>query len=283
MTTKKQLKTQERKRYEQLQRKIALRRQRRARNLRIGAVALLVIAVIALAWWGFTRDEAEPASGVSATPSPTSSATTEPDDDPTQGMDEEPVDAPTEDEVEFAEGWGASPAPPQPDYAEGRTWNVEVDTSQGRIVMELDGESAPQAVASFVALAQDDFFNQTDCHRLVTQGIFVLQCGDPLGTGTGGPSYRYGPIENAPEDDLYPAGTLAMARQGGNAESMGSQFFIVYDDSTIPSDAAGGYTVFGTVTEGLAIVEQVAEGGTIQGTPDGRPVLSVIINEVVVS
>ena len=97
----------------------------------------------------------------------------------------------------------------------------------------------------------------------------MLQCGDPTGTGTGGPGYSYGPVENAPKDDVYPAGTVAMARQGGNGNSMGSQFFLVYKDSTIPSDAAGGYTVFGKITGGLTRLEKVAAGGGSARQPDG--------------
>ena len=172
---------------------------------------------------------------------------------------------------------------PDPALAEGRTWTATIATNQGDITVDLDGAAAPQAVASFVALAKDGFFDGTDCHRLVTEGIFVLQCGDPSGNGTGGPAYRYGPIENAPANDMYATGTLAMARVGGDGESMGSQFFIVYEDSPIPSDNAGGYTVFGQVTEGLSIVEDVASAGTVTGQPDGRPAQSVIVNEVTAS
>jgi peptidyl-prolyl cis-trans isomerase B (cyclophilin B) len=110
-------------------------------------------------------------------------------------------------------------------------------------------------------LAKSGFFDGTKCHRLVTSGIYVLQCGDPTGTGTGGPGFEYGPVENAPKGDLYPAGTVAMARQSGKGNSMGSQFFLVYRDSTIPSDAAGGYTVLGKMTKGLDVVKKVAAGG----------------------
>ncbi len=181
-------------------------------------------------------------------------------------------------------GGGASSAlVPAPSVAESRTWAVSMETNLGPIQMELDGQSAPQAVASFVTLANSNFFDGSDCHRLTTAGNFVLQCGDPTGTGTGGPAYRFGPIENAPADDLYPAGTLAMARGGNDASSMGSQFFLVYKDSTIPSDEAGGYTVFRTVTQGLDIVRSIAEGGTITGGTDGRPALSVIITKVTAS
>ena len=156
-----------------------------------------------------------------------------------------------------------------PEVAEDRTWTVTLHACSGDteadIVLELDGESAPQAVASFVTLAQGGYFDGTGCHRLTTSGIFVLQCGDPTFTGSGGPGYNFGPIENAPEDDVYPAGTVAMARRGDDAESMGSQFFLVYEESTIPSDTAGGYTVFGTITSGLDFVQAVADAGTAGG------------------
>ncbi len=182
-----------------------------------------------------------------------------------------------------AESAGNNMAVPAPSLAESRTWDVTMETNVGTLELSLDGAAAPQAVASFVSLANQAFFDQTDCHRLTTAGIFVLQCGDPTGTGTGGPAYRFGPIENAPSDNLYPAGTLAMARQSGDASSMGSQFFIVYEDSTIPSDGAGGYTVFGTVTQGLDIVRSIAQGGTVTGGTDGSPAQSVIITKVTAS
>ena len=167
---------------------------------------------------------------------------------------------------------------PDPAVAEGRSWAATVATSVGDLGLELDGAAAPRAVASFVTLAQDGFFDGTDCHRLVTEGIFVLQCGDPEGTGRGGPGYSFGPVENAPPDDVYPAGTLAMARQGGDGNSMGSQFFVVYQDSTIPSDAGGGYTVFGRVTEGLDVVEEVAAAGL--GADGVAPATPVTIEQV---
>lgn len=170
---------------------------------------------------------------------------------------------------------------PDPSVAEARTWTATVPTSVGELVLELDGEAAPQAVASFVSLAQEGFFDDTSCHRLTTteaHGIAVLQCGDPTGTSSGGPGYRFGPIENAPADDVYPAGTLAMARVQDDGASMGSQFFIVYEDSTIQSDEAGGYTVFGRVISGLDVVTDVAEAGTTEGTQ--TPVTEVTIEGV---
>ena len=140
--------------------------------------------------------------------------------------------------------------------------------------------NAPQATANFIALAQAGYFEQISCHRLVTEGIYVLQCGDPNGDGTGGPGYNFGPIENAPAGDLYAEGVLAMARRGGDGSSMGSQFFIVYQDSTIPSDAAGGYTVFGKVTAGLEAVKAIAAAGTADGSTDGRPASEVKLGNV---
>nr|WP_238579605.1 peptidylprolyl isomerase [Agreia bicolorata] len=169
---------------------------------------------------------------------------------------------------------------PPPSLAENRDWTGTITINGQDVGVTLDGAAAPQAVSSFLALGDDGFFDGTSCHRLVTAGIYVLQCGDPTGTGTGGPGYSYGPIENAPKDDVYPAGTLAMARIGGDGDSMGSQFFIVYDDSTIPSDAAGGYTVLGTITSGLDVVTGIADAGTTSGASDGTPADPAVIDGV---
>jgi len=105
---------------------------------------------------------------------------------------------------------------PDPSLAQNRTWTGDISLTQGDLGIELDGAAAPQAVANFVTLAGKGYFDKTKCHRLTTEGIYVLQCGDPTGTGTGDPGYKWGPIENAPADDVYPAGTIAMARQSGD-------------------------------------------------------------------
>lgn len=167
---------------------------------------------------------------------------------------------------------------PSADLAEDRTWVGVLALNDTSLSVELDGAAAPQAVSSTISLAQSGFYDGLTCHRLTTEGIFVLQCGDPNGDGTGGPGYSYGPIENAPEDGVYPAGTLAMARQSGDAESQGSQFFIVYEDTTLPADAAGGYTVIGRVTDGLdALRADITDFGTADEAPDGAPVRPVSI------
>ncbi|MFM1783995.1 MAG: hypothetical protein RLZZ579_272 [Actinomycetota bacterium] len=173
---------------------------------------------------------------------------------------------------------------PDPAIAEARVWNGSLKLNDAEISFELDGVNAPQAVANFVSLVRSGFYEGVSCHRLTTAeyGIEVLQCGDPNGDGMGGPGYQWGPIENAPAGDLYKEGVLAMARQGGNGSSMGSQFFIVYADSTIPSDAAGGYTVFGSIKSGLDAVKEIAAKGTEDGSGNGRPLEPVVMTSLAV-
>lgn len=185
----------------------------------------------------------------------------------------------------------ASPAPtddpaaaPVPSVSEFRTWSGTMTINE-TIALEysVDGLAAPQAVASFVTLVQSGFYDNLSCHRLTTQGIFVLQCGDPNGDGTGGPDWRFGPIENPPLDDVYETGVIAMARQGGDGASMGSQFFIVYDESQIPSDAAGGYTIMGRVTSGLdALLADIVAAGVEGGAPDGPPAVATTITGITI-
>jgi peptidyl-prolyl cis-trans isomerase B (cyclophilin B) len=169
---------------------------------------------------------------------------------------------------------------PDPALSENRVWQGALNLNDSPLQFELFGDLAPQAVANFVALTNSGYFEGVNCHRLVTAGIYVLQCGDPDGNGTGGPGYNWGPIENAPAFDLYQEGVIAMARVGGNDYSMGSQFFIVYEDSTIPSDSVGGYTIFGKVTSGLEAVKAIAEAGTDSGSTDGAPAQPVVMSAI---
>jgi len=168
---------------------------------------------------------------------------------------------------------------PSSSIAEGRDWTGSLVINGIDLGVTLDGKQAPQAVSSTISLAKKGFYDGLSCHRLTTDGIYVLQCGDPNGDGTGGPGYSYGPVENAPKDGVYPAGTIAMARQSGNGYSQGSQFFIVYKDSPIPSDAAGGYTVLGTITSGLdTLTSDVVAKGVDGGGTDGKPVVATKID-----
>ena len=169
---------------------------------------------------------------------------------------------------------------PDPALAEDRTWNGALNLNDQTVGLELYGDLAPQATANFISLAKAGYFEGGNCHRLTTAGIYVLQCGDPTGTGSGDPGYKFGPIENAPSDDMYDEGVLAMARVGGDGYSMGSQFFIVYGESQILSDAAGGYTVFGKVTSGLDSVKAIAEAGTADGSSDGAPINAISLSGI---
>lgn len=183
----------------------------------------------------------------------------------------------------------SQPAAPAPDIsiAESRSWSGTIEVGSATLDVELDGVLAPQAVASFVDLARKDFFSGITCHRLTTTGIYVLQCGKSSETPDGGPGYTFGPIENAPSDNFYPRGTLAMARVSSNAlgaegaaRSMNSQFFIVYEDSTISADEAGGYTIFGKVTSGLEDLQSVFDAGVDGGGVDGVPALETKLGAI---
>jgi len=170
--------------------------------------------------------------------------------------------------------------PPSPDPAvDGKPMIAGISTNLGIIEIKLDGEAAPCAVASFRHLAGEHFYDRSPCHRLTTQSIWVLQCGDPSGTGTGGPGYKYDD-ENLPEGEspAYPKGTVAMANAGPGTN--GSQFFICYRDNPLPAS----YSVMGTVTKGLDIVEQVAAAGTDDknGPGDGTPKRPISITSVTV-
>ena len=169
---------------------------------------------------------------------------------------------------------------PDKSAAEDRTWTGQLVINGIPLGVELDGKAAPQAVASTIYLANKGFYNNVPCHRLTTSGLFVLQCGDPKGDGTGGPGYSYGPVENDPADGMYPEGTIAMARRGGDGNSIGSQFFIVYKDTKLPAeDGIGGYTVIGRVTSGLTELKTaVIDPGVPGGGTDGKPSVATTID-----
>jgi peptidyl-prolyl cis-trans isomerase B (cyclophilin B) len=180
---------------------------------------------------------------------------------------------------------GKSAAPPQNGKVptEPASIALTIVTNQGRIGLQLANNESPCTVNSFVSLAQQAYFDNTDCHRLTTSAaLSVLQCGDPKGDGTGGPGYQFAneyptdqylpdaPALNQPV--VYPRGTLAMANAGPGTN--GSQFFMVYRDSLLPP----GYTVFGTIDPaGLSIVDKVAAAGVSGGGDDGTPTTEVTI------
>jgi peptidyl-prolyl cis-trans isomerase B (cyclophilin B) len=157
------------------------------------------------------------------------------------------------------------------------TYQATIVTNRGDVVIDLLNAQAPCTVNSFVYLAGKNYFSNTHCHRLTTSGIYVLQCGDPTGTGSGGPGYKFAD-ENL-SGAKYTAGTVAMANAGPGTN--GSQFFLVYRDS---KSLHPDYTPFGTVVKGLGIIQNVAKAGTdnANGPGDGHPKEKVVIERVTI-
>jgi peptidyl-prolyl cis-trans isomerase B (cyclophilin B) len=156
------------------------------------------------------------------------------------------------------------------DPAAGYTATLE--TTCGTVTIALDAARAPRTVNSFAFLSNEQYFDHTKCHRLTTQGIFVLQCGDPTASGMGGPGYRF-QDENLP-GATYPAGTVAMANSGANTN--GSQFFLVYQDTKLPPS----YTPFGQITTGMDVLTNIANAGVQDGSGDGAPATEVVLDSV---
>jgi peptidyl-prolyl cis-trans isomerase B (cyclophilin B) len=176
---------------------------------------------------------------------------------------------------------------PSPDLSEHRTWTGELDLNAVPLAISLDGAAAPQAVAAFVQDVQDGYYTGKTCHRLVNDpGAGLIQCGSEDGTGGSATDFSYGPVENAPADGIYKRGIIAIARSSGKAYSQDHQFFIVFADATLPSDAAGGYTVIGAVTSGLDQLEtDIVSGGIAPGgssADDGSPVIPTTITKVTI-
>ena len=146
-------------------------------------------------------------------------------------------------------------------------------TNCGNVEIALD-KGAPKTTTAMSFLAKRGFFNQTQCHRLTTQGIYVLQCGDPTATGSGGPGFSF-KDENLPKatggSAVYNRGTVAMANSGPNTN--GSQFFLVFKDSPLSPN----YSVWGKITSGLDILDQIAGAGVAGGGADGSPNQRVVI------
>jgi peptidyl-prolyl cis-trans isomerase B (cyclophilin B) len=138
-------------------------------------------------------------------------------------------------------------------------------TTQGEIGFSAATSAAPCTTGSFAFLAERGYYDLTHCHRLTLRGIYVLQCGDPTGTGSGGPGYQFAD-ENL-SGATYPAGTVAMANAGPNTN--GSQFFICWKASPLPPL----YTPFGTITSGMSVLQKIAAAGDDQqnGPGDGYP------------
>jgi peptidyl-prolyl cis-trans isomerase B (cyclophilin B) len=260
-------------RREAAKRKLASQQQRRAERARrrqrtaiitsAAVVVVVVVAVVLLATVGTGGGGQEPPAQAAGAPTsiptdiaplptrPTALPATVTCDYPADGQAAKPVQPPTGTDV------GATGTVP-----------VTLQTSAGTIPLTLDRALAPCTVNNFVSLAQQGYFNDTRCHHLTTgDTLQVLQCGDPTGTGTGGPGYTI-PDEVFPEL-TYGRGMLAMAKTSA-PNSGGSQFFMVYGNAQLPPD----YTVFGSIgADGLQVLDTIARAGqnSANGPGDGAP------------
>ncbi|MBN9610274.1 MAG: hypothetical protein BGO26_03040 [Actinobacteria bacterium 69-20] len=174
-------------------------------------------------------------------------------------------------------GTAAKPVKPPTDLNPPKTGTVDatLTLNTGDVTIALDRANAPCAVGSFLSLAQQHYFDNTTCHRLTTAAsLKVLQCGDPTGTGTGGPGYSF--ADELTGKEKYTTGVVAMANSG--ADTNGSQFFIVYGDSQLSPN----YTVLGKVSSGLNVVQAIAAKGVKGGGQDGAPADPVTIEKVAV-
>jgi peptidyl-prolyl cis-trans isomerase B (cyclophilin B) len=232
----------------------AARVRRRRRVLVVVLICALVVASVAAAvlWWPWATDDATTAE---ETPAPTSAA---------------------EGSCTYTATGSEDPAAGLPPATPAAATTATLTVAAKPVSVELLPDAAPCTVGSFAHLAANGYFDATMCHRLTTaETLKVLQCGDPTGSGSGGPGYQFG-IENT-EGATYPAGTVAMAHGAGDPGSNGSQFFVVYGDSQLPPE----YTVFGRVTEGLDVITDIAAAGTADGSTDGAPKTPVMLDEVV--
>ncbi|MEA1903314.1 MAG: peptidylprolyl isomerase [Actinomycetota bacterium] len=151
-----------------------------------------------------------------------------------------------------------------------KAYSATLDTNHGEIVIEFDAASSPLAVNNFVFLARDGFYDGVVFHRVIEN--FMIQGGDPTGTGRGGPGYRF--RDETEGAGSYGRGTVAMANAGPNTN--GSQFFICHTDAGLPHS----YTIFGQVASGMDAVDSIATSGTDHAD---RPHDDVVINKVTIS
>ena len=241
MTTQQQRKAKARARYDAyVKRQHAKAVRRRRRNVALASVAGVVVVIGAGAFlWSTNSDD--------------SSATS--------------TDTSATDDFTYQSAGQTLP--------KGAPADLILDTDHGPITITLDTTKAPNNSNSLAFLAGQGYYDNTQCHRLTTEGIFVLQCGDRTGTGQGNPGYTTAD-ENLPKKgkDDYPKGTVAMAEPSGG--QAGSQFFLVYKDTTLPPD----YTIVGQITKGLDVVQKIADAGVSPDSPqpgDGPPAEPITI------
>ena len=261
---------------ERYERNLSRRAAHHERARRITGITLACLLVAGLGVGGFflfgggpahhpaAAAPSRPASTPSASPSPSAAV---------------PVAEPAHTCAYTVSGTAARKVALPPKHPDFRAhYQATIHTNRGNIVINLLNSKATCTVNSFVSLAKQKYFSQTSCHRLTTVLPYVLQCGDPTGTGTGGPGYQFSNENLA--GAKYVAGTVAMAHSS-LPNSNGSQFFLVYKDSTsLPSN----YTPFGTIVSGLKIIQNVAKAGSdnANGAGDGHPKEKVVIKSVTI-
>ena len=267
---------------ERHERRLEREAQRRARTRQLtkwvsaGVVVVVIAGIVTLTALQLTKSSAAPSKTPSASPSASPSSSLSPSASPS------PATSPTPNaagvvQCSYVPGGQAARhvgLPPHTASVKGK-YQATITTNRGTIVIDLLNANAPCTVNSFAFLAGQKYFNNTPCHRLTTSNIYVLQCGDPTGTGTGGPGYEFG-SENL-TGATYPASTVAMANSG-SPNTNGSQFFLVYKDTVLPPS----YTPFGTIVNGLSVIQAIAKAGTGNGTGDGPPKEKVTIESITI-
>ena len=248
----------------------------RRRGTQIAVVALIVVALVGFVFaTGNNSDD---------------TAITETEVDTTEVLADETIDETTTENVVFE--YGTSECPPTDASADQRrefadahqlcidpakSYTATFDTNQGSFTVQLLAERAPGTVNNFVSLARWKYFDGTKCHRVIEN--FVVQCGDPTATGTGGPGYSF--ADELPGTGEYTIGSLAMANSGPNTN--GSQFFIITGDNG--ASLPPSYTLFGQVTAGLdtAVAAMAALFNPDQAANGVPPAADIILNSVTIS
>ena len=247
---------------ERHERRLAQEAQRQANARKMAKIAgssvaiIVIAAIVVVGVIALTRHNsaAKPVAAASTKPTASSTPTSTPSSTPSPTPVAEPAHQCTYLPGPKAVRQVGGVPPAKPDYK--AKYQATITTNRGTIVLDLLNSKATCTVNSFVFLAEKAFYNNTPCPRLVTAGIYVLQCGDPTGSGTGGPGYEFA-SENL-TGATYPAGTVAMANSG-TPDSNGSQFFFVFQNTTL----APSYTPFAKIVSGLNVLADLAKGGIV--------------------
>lgn len=261
-------------------------RDRSEKTKPLGVVATAAVAVLAIVggiYWanssGSNEEQVSAASSSAATTTPE-----KPDFKPLSLTREKAL--PDSVSCEYKDAGKASKEVSKPktsDVTTKGTVTVDLKTNKGDVGLELDRSVSPCTVNAIEHLASEGYYDNTVCHRLTTNGIFVLQCGDPSGAGSGGPGFQF--ANEYPTDEMkgattpvvYGRGTIAMANAGNDTN--GSQFFLNYKDSPLPPN----YTYFGKISDsGLKTLDAIAEAGVKGGATDGAPAEEVKIEKATV-